>query len=146
MWFEIAAPGQDVLTNIAYIILDWNCHTYICLSSIMFCLLAWSVACRLSQLDDQLKNLKGSDVRVVGVGHSLVCQAVWQLEEYFQITMLLTTGCIFVGIINNCFYSYTSFDEDNYIRAAVHLFQVAVKFVLLDAICYSAERLKDQVD
>ena len=114
----------------------------------MFCILAWALACKFSQLNDQLndlKDLKDIDLRIFGIRHSLVCQAVWQLEEYFQNIMLLCVSYIFVGAIDFSACAFSAFNGSEYNEGIFETAQLAVAFVLLDAICNVAERLKDKV-
>ena len=133
----------------ANIVFDWTWRIYICSAVAMFCILASALACKFSQLDDQLNDWKGEDVDlgVFGVRHLLVCQAVWQLEDYFQNVMLLSISCIFVGAINCSSYAYSQFSipNPNYASAILEMVEVVVAFVLMDAICYVAECLKDKV-
>ena len=67
----------------------------------MFCILAWALACKFSQLNNQLKDLKdkNGDLCVFSVRHSLVCQAVLKLQQYFQNVLLALICYIFLGTI-----------------------------------------------
>ena len=131
-----------------YIIFIFIYRVYICSAVALFCILAWALACKFSQLNDQLDDLKDNDVDlgVFSVRHSLVCRAVWQLEEYFQNIMLLAISCIFIGAIGcSSFVLYKAFLDANYNYAVQLIAEVTVAFFLLDAVCYVAECLKDKV-
>ena len=123
-------------------------HIYLLSAVAMFCIMAWTLACKFSQLSDQLNDLNDKDVdlRVFSVRHSLICQAVWKLQQYFQNVMLLSISCIFGGAINGSSSAYFYFDrETDYKFAILQMVEVGGTLVVLDAICYTAERLKDKV-
>lgn len=143
----MASPGADLATKITYITLDWIRYIYMCSTMAMFCTLAWALVRKFSQINDQLNDLKEPDVdlRACSVRHSLVCQAVWQLEQYFQNIMLISISCIFVGAVNDSFFSYFYFGRGMYVKAAVFAWEVAYRFFWIDAVCYVAGRLKDEV-
>ena len=135
------------LVDSAVIIISYTWRIYICSAVAMFCILAWALACKFSQLNDQLDDLKDSDIdlSVFSVRHSLVCRAVWQLEEYFQNTMLLAIICIFVGAIQSSFCVYKEFRDADYNIVVQQICEVTLVFFLLDAVCYVAECLKEKV-
>ena len=113
----------------------------------MFCILAWALACKFSQLDNQLKDLKdkNGDLCVFSVRHSLVCQAVLKLQQYFQNVLLALICYIFLGTISYSYFTYCEFCTGNYKYATVLFSHVITKFLVLKAICYVAECLKEKV-
>ena len=122
-------------------------NIYIFCAVAMFCILAWALACKFSQLDEQLNELRSKDVDlgVFSVRHLLVCEAVGQFEKYFQNIMLVSISIIFTQAINLSSHAYFFFEKGMYTVMAAYLLEGVVALVLLDAICNVAERLKDEV-
>lgn len=148
-WYALSnLLPADPLHACIFIILTWMFHIYICSAVAMFCILVGTLACKFSQLNDQLNDLKYNDVDlgIFSLRHSLICQVVWELQLYFQNIMLLSISCIFTGAINGCSNAYFYFSRQiDYTYAILQMVEVAAAFVVLDAICYASERLKNKV-
>ena len=126
-------------------------HLYLLLPSFFLYTLAWSLSELFAQIGKEMERAFadgrdiGRSVRMAGVRHSLVCQAVWRLDVFFRNMMLINVSCIFVSSINFCFLILKRFSERNFSRAAVFIFAVLIRFAVLVAIGRAAERLKNKV-
>ena len=114
---------------------------------------AWTLSELLAEICSEMERsfADGRDVgrivQVSGVRHSLVCQAVWRLAQFFSNVILVDVACIFVSSINYCFFIM---DENTtrrgyLLQAMLWLFNVLPRFAVLEAIGQVAERMKDKV-
>ena len=133
---------------------------YFPVSAVMFCIFAWTLAKHFEEMEKKIDNINIIDKKIdnisvqqedanavlisLSVYHSLVCQAVWQLENYFKHILLLSISCIFVSVV---LYSFSVIEvgSRNYTFSAVRLFEIVSLFVILDTICYVADLMKNKV-
>ena len=86
----------------------------------------------------------GHLIKVWAEQHSLISQAIYQLEKYFQNIMMVHISCIFVGTISYCVFILLGIAQFNF-KTSIFCEAVLIRFVVLNAVCYAAERLKNQV-
>ena len=128
-------------------------NLYLLLPSVFLYILAWTLAELLAQnfkemervLENAGQDIGGLFLHESVVRHSLVCQAVWKLEEFFSSIMLVNVVCIFISSINFFFLILDGFAKGQFGFAASLIFAVLLRFLLLDAIGRMAERLKNKV-
>ena len=124
---------------------------YILVPVFFLYILAWSLSELFAEICKEMERAfaNGGDVgrivQVSGVRHSLVCQAVWRLEAFFQNNMLVSVTCNFVHCISLCYLLLDKVASRNFEHAATFLFALLIRFVLLDRIGEVAERLKNKV-
>lgn len=116
----------------------------------MFCTFGWSLAKYFEEIKKQVDSISAHQepnnaLMLVSIHHSLVCQAVWQLEKYFSRILLLPISCIFVNAVYYSYYAIDAAHCNDYGYFAIRLLVTFVMFVLLVAICYIAELITNKV-
>ena len=124
---------------------------YVMLPALFLCTLTWNLSELFAQICKEMERAfaEGQDVGHIaqesGVCHSLICQAVWRLEEFFGNVMLVDVACIFVSCINFCVLLLDDLGNGIFTTWATYLFGALSRFIALEAIGSSAERLKNKV-
>ena len=139
MYPDFAIVKAVILMSLPVLCLLW-------ISVRMFCTLGLALAMHFEEIATQIDNVSlhlpnlKERLNEWSVAHSLVCNAIRQLEEYFGNVLLLSVCCIFTGSTNFAVFFYDKNKNLGNIRFVVRY------FLLLNAICYVAESLKDQVN
>ena len=119
----------------------------------MFCVLSMGVALHYKKIGKQIKSIatKKHNLDIIlahwSEQHSLMSKAVRRLENYFQNILLLSISCIFLLCINYSVFLYESVKTCGLVVSGIlFLVNVLLNFILLEAICYAAEFLKEKVN
>ena len=124
---------------------------YLLLPSLFLYILTWTLSELFAEIckETELAFATGQDVdrmvQVSGVRHSLVCQAVWTLKEFFSSIMLVNVAYIFISSITYCFAVLYRIDKSNFAAILPFAISSLIRFLVLDAIGQAAERLREKV-
>ena len=144
MYPDFSIVKAVILMSLPVLCLLWISVAMFCTLGLVLAMYFEEIAMQIDNFSLHLPNLK-ERLNEWSVAHSLVCNAIRQLEEYFGNVLLLSVCCIFTGSINFAVFSYSVFWE-NVFSCLVHVFFVLKYFTCLYVICYVAESLKDQVN
>ena len=148
--FEIANPSSAIrfpMDLFCFFMSDF----YLLLPSFFLYTLAWSLSELFAEIYQEMERAfagrrdVGRTVQASGVRHSTVCQAVWKLEEFFQNIMLVSVAYIFVSSINFCYAILYRTIKGDFANAAIFLYAVVIRYVLINAVSQVTERLKNKV-
>ena len=126
-------------------------HFYLLLPSFFLYILAWGLSELFAQICKEMERAfadgqgVGLFVQESGVRHSLICQAVWKLDEYFRSITLVNVVCIFVNCINCFVLILDSLNKRKFVNVASYSVGTLIRFLVLEAIAQIAERLKNKV-
>ena len=127
----------------------WN--LYVLLPAFLLCILAWILSELFAEICKEMERAfadgrdAGRIVQMSGVRHSLVCQAVWTLEAFFQNIMLVNVACSFTSCISFFVLILDELGRGRFATAVVFLLGGLTRFVILEAVGHFAVRLKHKV-
>ena len=150
LWDFLATPGLLLLWQI----LRSLTRIYMNLLTVMLFVLGRALAIHLQHIQKQVRTtcLLQQDAKALlhkwSSQHSLICKAIYKLERFFSVILLLSISCIFIQTIVYCHSVYralSGYGMESLYHLIINIGYILRITLLFNVICYVADSLKIEV-